>query len=221
MIEAIIYDMDGVILDSEPFWQEAEIKVFATVGLNMTTQMCMETTGTAVDEMIALRFRQFSLKGKTQEEVMHEIVDGVERSILERGEMLPGVGDSIGFFQQKNLPLALASSSPVQLIDASLKKFGLEHTFRIVHSAEHEDFGKPHPAVFLSTARLLRVEPMHCLVIEDSVNGLIAAKAAIMKTIAVPAAEQFDDPRFSIADLKLHTLAELREEKWGRLAGDR
>ena len=217
MIEAVIYDMDGVILDSEPLCHRAEIKVFATVGLKMTTAMCLETTGTAVDEMIALRFRQYPWTGKTQEEVMHEILDAVEQLILERGELLPGVKDSIAYFQQKNLPLALASSSPMQLIDASLKKFDIQNSFRIVHSAEHEDYGKPHPAVFLSTAHRLHIDPMHCLVIEDSVNGLIAAKAAKMKTIAVPAPQQYDDERFSIADVKLHSLAEFSEEHWIKL----
>ncbi len=209
--------MDGVLLDSEPLWHEAEIKVFATVGLNLTVAMCLETTGTTVDEMITLRFRRHPWEGKTQEEVMHEIVDAVELLILERGELLPGVKDSIAYFQRKNLPLALASSSPVQLIDASLKKFTLQHSFRIVHSAEHEEYGKPHPAVFLSTARRLYIDPMHCVVIEDSVNGLIAAKAAKMKTIAFPAAQQFDDERFSIADIKLHSLAEFTEEHWLKL----
>ena len=217
MIEAVIYDMDGVLLDSEPLWHEAEIKIFAAVGLNLTVAMCLETTGTAVDEMIALRFRRHPWEGKTQKEVRHEIIDAVELLIQERGELLPGVKDSIAYFQQKNLPLALASSSPMQLIDASLKKFAIRHSFRIIHSAEHEDYGKPHPAVFLSTARRLHIDPMHCLVIEDSVNGLIAAKAAKMKTIAVPAAQQFDDERFSIADVKLHSLAEFSEEHWLKL----
>ena len=140
--------------------------------------------------MFALRLRQYPWTGKTHEEVMHEILDAVEQLILERGELLPGVKDSIAYFQQKNLPLALASSSPMQLIDASLKKFDIQNSFRIVHSAEHEDYGKPHPAVFLSTAHRLHIDPMHCLVIEDSVNGLIAAKAGKMKTIAVPAPQQ-------------------------------
>ncbi|MCX7985018.1 MAG: hexitol phosphatase HxpB [Bacteroidetes bacterium] len=217
MIEAVIYDIDGVILDSEPYWHEAQIEVFATVGIQLTVEDCLKTTGTAINEVVAMYYRRAPWQGKTQEDVMYEIIESVERRILERATLLPGVQQSIGFFKSKNVPLALASSSHVRLIYTVLKKFGLDHTFRIVHSAEHEEYGKPHPAVFLSTARHLSVEPQHCLVIEDSLNGLIAAKAAKMKVVVLPPHTQWNDPRFNLADYKLKSLTELNEQVWSKL----
>jgi sugar-phosphatase len=98
-----------------------------------------------------------------------------------------------------------------------LKKFSLENSFSVVHSAEQEDYGKPHPAVFLTTAKQLRVSPEHCLVFEDSFNGLIAAKAARMKTVIIPMTAQWNETRFDIADGKLKSLREFSEQQWIRL----
>lgn len=212
MIEAVIYDMDGVLLDSEPFWQEAEIEVFASVGLHLTVDDCRETMGIPIEDVVAYRFSQKPWSGKTQEEVVYEILEGVERRVLERGELLPGVRESLQFFSNRRVPVGLASSSPMKLILTVLQKFGLERTFRVVHSAEYEEYGKPHPAVFLSTARHLHVAPERCLVIEDSFNGVIAAKAARMKVLVVPPSVLWDDTRFSLADWKLHSLVELNED---------
>jgi mannitol-1-/sugar-/sorbitol-6-/2-deoxyglucose-6-phosphatase len=98
-----------------------------------------------------------------------------------------------------------------------LEKLHVSDCFTIVHSAEHEAYGKPHPAVFLTTAEQLGVRPDRCLVIEDSFNGLIAAKAAKMKTIVLPMASQWDETRFDIADIKLHSLSELTAQIWNTL----
>lgn len=220
MITAVIYDMDGVLLDSEPYWHEAQIEVFATVGINLTVEDCLKTTGTAIDEVVARYYQRTPWSGKTQEEVMYEIIEGVEQRVLQRATLLPGVQKSLEFFKSKNVALALASSSHARLIYTVLKKFSLEHTFRIVHSAEHEEYGKPHPAVFLSTARHLHTEPRNCLVIEDSLNGLIAAKAATMKAIVVPPPFTWNDTRFDLADCKLHSLEEINDELWQKIVSD-
>jgi sugar-phosphatase len=217
MIEAVIFDMDGVLLDSEPYWQEAQISVFGKLGIPLTVEDCIKTTGIAIDELVAYRYRMHPWNGKTQEEAMYEIIHEVERMILERGTLLPGVAETINFFKAKGIALAIASSSHIQLVNTVLKKFGLENTFRVVHSAEHEDYGKPHPAVFLSTAHRLRVEPERCLVIEDSLNGLIAAKAARMKALVVPPQVLLNDTRFDLADCKLRSLTEFSEEIWKKL----
>jgi sugar-phosphatase len=101
------------------------------------------------------------------------------------------------------LQLAVASSSPPRLIEASLARLGLRDHFTEIVSAESEPYGKPHPAVFLTTAARLGVAPTECLVFEDSLNGLVAAKAARMICVAVP---ERVDPRFAFADLVLPSL---------------
>ena len=188
MIEAVIFDMDGVILNSEPFWQEIEMKIFATVGIQLTHKQCIEMTGLSVKDEVAYRFKQNPWNHKSLEQVYEEILSGVEQLIVRRAIPLDGVMDVLEFFRSRQIPTAVASSSAMRLINITLKKLTLENAFQVVHSAELEEHGKPHPAVFLTTAKKLNVNPVHCLVFEDSFNGLIAAKSARMKTIVVPMA---------------------------------
>ena len=105
--------------------------------------------------------------------------------------------------------MAVASSSALRLIKATVNKLKLEDYFTLLVSAEHETHGKPHPAVFMRTAETLRVQPDRCLVIEDSFNGLLAAKAARMKCVVVPYPEDFNNPKLAIADWKLNSLNEM------------
>ena len=217
MIDAVIFDMDGVLLDSKPFWQEAEIEIFATVGIHLTRAQCIETTGLPVNDVVAYRHNQKPWNQKSLEQVSDEILAGVELRVCERAVLLDGVMDALEFFKNHCILTALASSPAMRLIQTVLNKFSLENTFNVVHSAEREEYGKPHPAVFLTTAKHLRIPPAHCLVIEDSFNGLIAAKAARMKTVVVPMAEQWNEARFDIADSKLKSLKDFSEQQWNRL----
>jgi sugar-phosphatase len=217
MIEAIIFDMDGVLLDSEPFWQEAEMEIFATVGIQLTRAQCIETTGLPVQDVVAYRFKQHPWKTKTIQHVAEEIVNGVEKRVRGQAVPLEGAAEVLNFFKQRRIPMAVASSSSMRLIDTVLEKLSFKNYFHAVHSAENEEFGKPHPAVFISTAKLLSVDPAHCMVFEDSFNGLIAAKAARMTTIVIPMSSQWNETRFDIADLKIKSLTEFSELHWNRL----
>jgi sugar-phosphatase len=115
----------------------------------------------------------------------------------------------------EGLVLGLATSSAPPLIDAVLTKLGLMDAFAVMHSAIEEELGKPHPAVFLTTAQLLDVEPAECVAIEDSVAGVRSAVAAGMRVIAVPPPHLFDEPGYDDADLKLESLEELTPEMLG------
>lgn len=211
MIKAIIYDMDGLLIDSEPIWREAEKEIFAEVGITLTDEMCFTTVGLRIDEVVQHWFEKFPWNNISEEIIKEKIINKVIELILEKGELLPGVLDTIIYFNKNNYPLAIASASPMKIIQAVVEKFELAKHFSIIHSAEHEDFGKPHPAVFITTAKLLNVLPQHCLVFEDSLNGVIAAKAARMKVIAVPEPIHYEDKRFEIADMRLKSLKEFKE----------
>ena len=214
MIKAVIFDMDGVLLDSEPFWQEAEIEVFASVGIKLTREQCIETIGLPVKDVVSYRYQQNPWNNKSQKQISGEIFSSVEQKVLQRAVLLDGVISVLEMLDKLRIPKALASSSSMQLINTVLKKFFMEKTFDVVHSAEYEKYGKPHPAVFLTTAGRMSVSPQNCLVVEDSFNGLIAAKAARMKTLVVPMAEQWNQKRFDIADCKLRTLKDFTEQQW-------
>ncbi len=205
-MRAAIFDMDGLLIDSEPLWREAEVEVFATVGLTLTLRECEETTGLRIDEVVAHRHAQRPWTEPAQPVVVAQIVDRVIALVGERGAPLPGVDHAIATCRAAGLRLALASSSPERLIAATLAKLGLTDAFEVIASAEHDRYGKPHPAVFLRCAELLGVPPTECLVLEDSLNGVIAAKAARMTCVAVP---ERPDPRFAIADRVLASLRDL------------
>ena len=110
--------------------------------------------------------------------------------------------------------LAVASSSQYRLIDTALDHFGLRHHFALVHSAEDETWGKPHPAVFLTAAAKLGAAPRRCLVWEDAPAGVVAAKAASMACIAVPEHGEEHQPAFALADVVLGSLLEMDEARF-------
>lgn len=214
---AVIFDMDGLLVDSEPFWQRAEIEVFATFGLALSAADCRRTTGLRINEVVEY-WGQYHAFGPTPHcEVAAAIVSRVIELIRTEGQLMPGALLSLDFCASRKLPLGLASSSDMRLIDAVLDRFELRSRFQVIHSAQDEPLGKPHPAVYLSTARRMAVPAHACLAIEDSLNGLIAAKASRMGCVAVPAAEDRHDPRFALADAVLPSLLGLDGALWERL----
>jgi sugar-phosphatase len=128
--------------------------------------------------------------------------------VEQEGRLLPGALRSIDLTSERG-PVALASSTPLPLIYRCLDHFNLRDRFQVVHSAESEPYGKPHPGVFLSAASSLEVAPMDCLVIEDSAAGVLAAKAGSMTVVAVPTGEDRGQPAFLLADLVLDSLEQL------------
>ncbi len=154
MIRAVIFDMDGLLIDSEPLWQEAEIAEFKAVGVAMTREMCREVMGMRIDEVI--RYWQQKLgwdtTAATPETLKERILQHLFMLIDTKGELLPGVMAALSSARRLGLTPALASSSDYRVIDVVLDKFGLRSFFSVIHSAEEEALGKPHPAVYLRTA---------------------------------------------------------------------
>lgn len=206
MVQAVIFDMDGVLIDSEPFWHQAEQAVFGHLGLTLTQAMCEETTGMRTDAVVAYWYDRHPWPGQSLEDTAHAIIDQVIGLVNTHGQAMTGVNALLATFASQRLPLAIASSSPYRLIDAVVDKLQIRDAFTVMRSAVDEIHGKPDPAVYLTTARHLNVTPSDCLVFEDSAAGVQAAKAAGMHTVAVPAANQYDNIRFDIADRKCRSL---------------
>jgi len=226
VIEAVVFDMDGLLIDSEPLWQQAEIEIFARVGIHLDAQLCLRTRGRKIDEVVDYWYAQAPWRSPSRRAIRDAVVERVAELIAQRGAPKPGVDHALAFFAARELPLALASSSPYRLIDAVLTRLRIEERFGVRHSGEEERLGKPDPAIFLGAARKLGVAPARCLAFEDSPGGVAAAKAAGMRCVAVPdaagtGASRYAEERDALAraaDLVIDSLLDFGDAQWERLS---
>jgi mannitol-1-/sugar-/sorbitol-6-/2-deoxyglucose-6-phosphatase len=210
-LRATLFDMDGLLVDSEILWHEAEIEIFGSLGVPLAEATNRSTKGLYVDEVVEFWFGLHPWSGPTPAQVSRMLLDRVGELIDLKGRLLPGAERALDLTARRG-PIALASSTPLALIHHVVDHFGLRDRFVSLHSAEFEDYGKPHPAVFLSAARALNVPPDCCLVFEDSAAGVLAAKAARMSVVAVPTPADRPLATFAIADLVVDSLEDLTED---------
>ncbi|MBI3140015.1 MAG: hexitol phosphatase HxpB [Sphingobacteriales bacterium] len=210
--KAAIFDMDGLLIDSEPLWQEAGIETLAGFGISLTLEQYHTSTGLRTEEWVAHWFRIYKVSPEHAPEAVETIIRKAIEKIGRDGVALPGAADILDFFNQPPFKTGLATSSPMSLVDVVVDKLKIRDRFQVFTSAECLPYGKPHPQVFLECAAALEVLPEECIIFEDSFNGMIAAKAAKMKCVLVPAKEQLTHPRWSAADLVLASLLDFSEE---------
>jgi sugar-phosphatase len=214
--------MDGLLIDSEVLWHEAEVDILGRLGVPLSPDGCRTTKGMFVEEVTRHWYGLYPWPdGPTPDEVAVSIVDRVIDLVHSEGRLKPGALEAVDLCAQRGLRLAVASSSQYRLIDAALDHFGLRDRFDLVHSAEDEEFGKPHPAVFITAARKLNAAPRRCLVWEDAPAGVLAAKAASMACIAVPEHGEDDHPAFGLADLVVDSLLEVDDQALDEVASRR
>lgn len=204
--------MDGLLVDSEPLWVRAEIEVFGEVGVVLCEDDCALTKGLRTDDVIAYWHVRRPWDAPSPVEVERRLVTRVAELVRAEGRALRGVSTAIATARASADAVALASSSPTPIITAVLERLGLGGVFDVVQSAETEPYGKPHPGIFLTTAARLAIAPTDCLVLEDSLTGVIAAKAARMTCIAVPVDHPGHDPRFALADAVVASLDDVTRE---------
>lgn len=217
-LQAAVFDMDGLLVDSEPLWRRAETAVFARYGVALTEELCLATRGMFVVDVARRFYDQQRWPGPGPEAVAEEVVATMAGLLATEVELKAGAGRALAFCRSRVPAVALASSSPRRLIDVVVERFSLEGAFDVLHSAEHEPAGKPDPAVFLTTASLLGADPGRCVVFEDSPAGVVAAKAAGMACVAVPeSGGTVTAEDFAGADAVLGSLEELDDGLWEAL----
>lgn len=202
----VIFDMDGLLIDSEPLWQEAGATLLKEYGVTLSDAQYHSTTGLRTPEWIDYWFGYYQINKQYITTASAFIEKTALEIIQEKGNPMPGVQYIMEFFKERQFRIGLASSSPMQLIQMVIKKLGIGPYLSGVTSAEKLPFGKPHPQVFLDCAALMQVSPGTCICFEDSFNGMIAAKAARMKCVIVPAPQLHHETRWDAADLKLNSL---------------
>ena len=208
MVKAAIFDMDGLLIDSEPLWQEAEISVFQSIGVPLTRELCRETVGVRLDGVVRHWYQRYPWSGESLEMVEARILEEVSRLIVDRGRPMPGVTETIDLLIEARYELGVASSSPLQLIHTALDTFNLLGHFSVLHSAEAEGEGKPNPAVYCSAMSRMGADPGDCIAFEDSAIGVRAAKSAGAWVIAVPDLADTSTPTFADADVVLSSLTD-------------
>ena len=213
--------MDGVLIDTEPVWRAAQSAVFAGFGVALSEGDLLDSTGQPIEELIPVWRRRAPGPDPagtelTDDEIADRIIDQVIAYVKARGQPMPGVTAAIALFERCGLRLAIASSSPLRLIDAVCDRLGLTR-IEVRCSAMDEARGKPAPDVYLTAARRLGVAAASCLALEDSPAGIASARSAGMRCVAVPDPLLAADPRYREADLVLESLTSLDQAALRRL----
>ncbi len=213
---AVLWDVDGVIVDSAPYHLRAWQQAFASSGAHMDQDTFYHTFGQRNDAIIA----QVLGPGvpREQEEAIAAAKEACYREIVDREgiQALPGVLEWIGRLHDRGIPQAIASSAPPANTTAILQALDLTDVFQALVSGEEVQRGKPDPAIFLLAASKLGVEPRRCVVVEDAPAGVQAAKDGGMACLAVTTSHTADE--LHGADLVVSSLAELPEDAFDRLA---
>jgi sugar-phosphatase len=205
-VKAVIFDMDGVIIDSEPFWRKAEIEVFNKYGIPMTEEMCRGMKGRKIDDVVRHWRTVYNWETPSNEIFEKEIIEVVIYLIKNEGVAMPYLLELLNFLKIRQIKIGLATSSLFVIMDAVIETLNIPQYFDVLHSAEAEKAGKPAPDVYLGTAKKLGVKPENCLAVEDSETGILSAQAAGMYTIAIPEAAEFHLEKYNIAQQKIKSL---------------
>jgi HAD superfamily hydrolase (TIGR01509 family) len=211
VIEAVIFDLDGVLLDSEQLWDEAREQLARERGGRWHENAQRDMMGMSSPEWSRYMHDVIGLP-EPPEEISHEVVERLAKLYREHLPVVPGAREAVERLAAR-WPLGLASSSNRELIDLALELLGVKHLFKATVSSEEVPRGKPAPDVYLEAARRLGVEPTRAAAIEDSENGILAAKAAGMRVIAIPN-RHFppDGEALAAADVVLDSPAKLTAE---------
>jgi HAD superfamily hydrolase (TIGR01509 family) len=183
--DAIIFDMDGLLVDSEPVWHHAETVLIETRGHVYTPELRAQIIGLRLDAIVET-YRRTLHFNETTDELVADLISHMLRFIPQMVSPQPGAPELLRWVEAQRLPRAVASSSPAAVIDATLAAQGWDDVFAVRCTADDVAAGKPAPDVYLAAAAQLGIEPARCLALEDSTTGARAAVAAGMVCGAVP-----------------------------------
>ena len=182
-MKAVIFDMDGVIIDSEPIHFETDMETMKYLECNISKEELEKYVGTTNEYMFSDIKKNYNIE-KSVEDIINYRAEIIKNKIVQSDlEPIEGIRELLSELKKKNIPAAIASSSPKDFINVVVSKFKLQEYFKYIVSGEEVANGKPAPDVYLETAKKLGIYPKDCIVIEDSKNGVLAAKAAEMRCI--------------------------------------
>jgi HAD superfamily hydrolase (TIGR01509 family) len=209
LFHAVTFDLDGVLADSEPWWNQIDTKLLSEHGVNYCGEYHRDVLG--VSYRIAVEFYKNAFPiSASVEELMRRRGEIATEFFAERVGLFPSAKRTLEQLSEMKLPLAIATSSLRASAHPFLDRTGIRNLFSVVVTGDEVERGKPHPDIYLQTANKLGISPEACLVIEDALPGVAAAKAANMRVAAIPDG-RFVDPREyeKEADYVLGSLSEI------------
>ncbi|GAB2677738.1 hexitol phosphatase HxpB [Flavihumibacter cheonanensis] len=199
--KAVIFDMDGVIIDSERLWKQAEKEIFSSLGVMVTDEYSEITKSMTTSDVTGFWFDKFPWQNVSLDNAEQMVISRVTQLIDTENCEINGVKEFIENLKARNYKIGMATNSPNSIIPTVLNKIDALHLFDTISSAEFEANGKPDPAIYLTTAKKLSVNAINCVAIEDSYSGMLAAKKAGMKVVAFTNGNT--EINFDIADYKI------------------
>ncbi len=219
MIRAVVFDLDGVLVDSEPVWEQVRRGLVAERGGHWAPDAQRRLMGMSTQEWARYLSEDLGV-GLPPGEVAELVIDRMAAQYTEKVPLLAGAADAVHRLGAR-WPLGVASSSPPRLIDTVLQSAGLRSCFSVVMSTEQVAHGKPAPDIYLAVTAGLGFPPPDCAAVEDSSNGLRSAASAGLWVIAVPQERYPPDPdALAQASLVLPSLAQLTTDAVAALAGN-
>jgi HAD superfamily hydrolase (TIGR01509 family) len=212
-VNAIIFDLDGVLIDSEPIWDSVKIDLVHERGGIWTASASADMMGMSPREWPIYMRHNLGLYEMTEEDIAQSVIHGVRKRYAERLPLIPGAREAV-IRLASIWPLGLASSSSRSLIDLVLEVSGLRSCFSVVVASEEVERGKPAPDVYIEACQRLNFRPECIVAVEDSASGIVSAKSAGLRVIAIPNASYM--PNYKVlaqADLVLGGISNLSREK--------
>jgi len=214
---AVIFDIDGLLINSEPLWNKAATEIFRQYGIQLNEEQYAFTTGLRSKEFVAHWLLLHKVPASEFDRAEQKIITLALELIDKDATLMPGVQNVFEFFINKEFKMGLATSSPLELIEWVKDKLGIRKYIHASCSAQYLPFAKPHPQVYLDCAAAMHTSPLACICFEDSFYGMIAAKAARMTCVVVPSAEHLKLEHWGAADLKLSSLQNFGALHFNRL----
>ncbi|TCP93381.1 sugar-phosphatase [Cricetibacter osteomyelitidis] len=208
--KAFIFDMDGLMINSEPLWQQSGVDVMNKYGIPVTHEDLGSWRGSPVPVLVERACTKYKIS-QNQTALSEEYLAYAIDMICNAKPLMPYVKETLALLANNNIRMAIASASPRYMLENIIESCDIAEYFECISSAHELPYSKPHPAVYLDACEQLKLSPAQCVGLEDSQVGMIAVKAASMTCIAVPDTEQFDLPVWSVADVKLRDLSGVNE----------
>ena len=209
-VKGVIFDMDGLMFDTERVWATLWEPALATLGLSYKEGLDVAARGTAGDTMRAV-LRRFYGENCDTDAIIEALHAQAEKAFQAPPPKKPGLDELIAYLEAQHIPMVVASSSRMHIIQRNLDNWGLTHYFKTLASGQQVTHSKPDPEIFLLAAQQLGVEPARCLVLEDSYNGVRAGAAGGFVTVMVPDLTQPDEELYSRIFAKADSLADVPE----------